>query len=261
VSSAAPTPGYEHDRRWTLENRERLFRHPNLLHWYRRLYEELFADIPDLASRRVLEVGSGASPLKSFHPSIISSDILQLDYLDLTFDCHRIGEVEAIPDHSVDVLTMTNVLHHLRDPIRCLQQATRKLVPGGQVFLVEPYFSAISYPIYRLLHHEPVHFGVAEPMLTEVQGPLSSSNQAIPYMLFFQRRDWLARLSGHYDLSRTHVGHFSSVSYMLTGGISRRLPVPHAGYRALFEIDRSLARAFPKLFASFFTIRLEARSR
>lgn len=259
MSRVTPSPKHDHDRRWTLENRDRLCRNRNLLHWYRRLYEELFADVPDLADRRVLEVGSGASPLKSFHPTVITSDILDLDHLDLVFDCLEIGNVSSIPDHSINILTMTNVLHHLRDPIRFLQEATRKLTPGGHVYMVEPFFSTVSHPIYRLLHHEPVRFEAEEPMLPDVLGPLSSSNQAIPYMIFFQRLDWLQRLGGHYELARTRVGHFSSLSYMCTGGISRRLPIPHAAYRACFELDRWLASTFPRVFASFFMLRLEAR--
>ena len=37
-----------------------------------------------------------------------------LDYLDLVFDCHEMDKLDAIKDNSIDVITLTNVLHHLK---------------------------------------------------------------------------------------------------------------------------------------------------
>ena len=150
---------------------------------------------PACGDKQILEIGSGTSPLKLFYPSVVTSDVLPLDYLDHVFDCHDIDRYDGIADHSVDVISLTNVLHHLRDPLEFLTKATRKLKPGGEVIAVEPYFSALSYPLYKLLHHEPVDFGIARPRLESIEGPLSSSNQAIPHMLFVSRPDWLAELA------------------------------------------------------------------
>ena len=124
---------------------------------------------------------------------------------------------------------------------------------------MEPYFSAVSYPLYKLLHPEPVDFSVDRPGLAAVEGPLSTSNQAVPYMLLFSRRDWLAGLADYYDIGGIRVDYFSSLSYMATGGISRVFPVPARLYRALFGLDNFLARNAPRLFASFFTAVLKTR--
>jgi len=252
----APLPLYEHDAQRTRANRERLHGNRNLLLWYERLYQELFRDVPDIASRRILEIGSGTSPLKGFLPNVLTSDVLALDYLDLVFDCHRIDELAQVPDGGLDIITLTNVLHHLRDPLLFLRRATRKLAPGGSVYLVEPYFSALSWPLYKLLHPEPVDFSVRSPMLDAVAGPLSSANQAIPHMLFFRRADWLGELADVYDLERTRVDHYTSLAYMATGGISRTFSVPHALFRRWLAADIMLARRWPSLFASFFCARL-----
>lgn len=254
--SRADQPLYQKDLDQTRESRERLKNNANLMFWYRELFQELFDAIPDISQKRVLEIGSGASPLKSFLPSVLTSDILQLDYLDVVFDCHNIAETDAIPDHSLDVIVLTNVLHHLRNPLQFLRGATRKLAPGGQVWMAEPYFSCLSYPIYKTLHHEPVNFNIQRPLLEEIQGPLSTSNQAMPYMIFFSRPDWREELADCYDLPRTQYGFFSSLSYMATGGISRSFPVPQGLYQACFKLDRWLARCWPKIFASFFSARL-----
>jgi SAM-dependent methyltransferase len=250
---------YQHDLDQTRQNRERLQRNANLMFWYQELYRDLFHSVPDISDKRVLEIGSGTSPLKTFLPTVITTDILQLEYLDIVFDCHGIADFSEIPDHSIDIITLTNVLHHLRDPIHFLRSATRKLTKGGHVYIVEPYFSLLSYPLFKGLHHEPVNFDIARPMLDKVEGPLSSSNQAIPYMIFFSRPDWLQELGDHYSLDKTRFGFFTSLAYMVTGGISRIFPVPGWIYRPYFILDRFLARLLPRMCASFFSVRLVAK--
>ena len=249
-------PLYEKDLEQTRASRERLRQNANLMHWYGELYRELLTSDPEISRKRVLEIGSGASPLKNFLDSVITSDILQLEYLDVIFDCHEIAETDAIPDHSIDIITLTNVLHHLRDPLQFLRGATKKLAPGGQIVMVEPYFSWLSYPLYKSLHHEPVNFNIDRPVLEEIQGPLSTSNQAMPYMIFLSRPDWRSELADFYDLEKTQHGYFSSLAYMVTGGISRSFPVPQGLYRWYFKMDCWLARRWPKIFASFFSTRL-----
>lgn len=248
---------YDHDLQQTLQNRRRLRDNANLLYWYEQLYKDVFGPIADLSSKSIFEIGSGTSPLKLFYPQVVTSDILKLDYLDHVFDCQEIDRYDAIAEGSIDIMTMTNVLHHIKDPLTFLKRAAVKLRPGGEIVMIEPYMSALSYPIYKLLHHEPVDFSIARPVLDAVEGPLSSSNQAIPHMLFVTRPDWLAELSQQYDISDIRFDYFSGVSYPASGGISRLSYLPHPLYRGLFHADRALARFAPKLLASFFVVRLK----
>ena len=139
------------DRAVTLRNRARLGANQNLLFWYRELYRDQFEGIPDLVTLSVLEVGSGTSPLKQFLPNVVTSDVLDLDYLDLVFDCHEIDKFDAIRDESFDVITLTNVLHHLKSPIAFLNRAANKLKPGGKIIATEPFFSRVSTPIFKYL--------------------------------------------------------------------------------------------------------------
>lgn len=249
-------PLYQKDLEQTRVSRAKLSQNANLMYWYQELYREVLTSDPDISRKRVLEIGSGASPLKNFLDTVMTSDVLQLDYLDVVFDCHQIAQTDAILDRSIDIITLTNVLHHLHDPLQFLRGAVKKLAPGGQVVMVEPYFSWLSYPLYKSLHHEPVNFNIKRPVLEEIQGPLSTSNQAMPYMIFFSRPEWLSELSDCYSLEKTYHGYFSCLSYMLTGGISRTFYVPQALYRWFFKFDCWLARRWPKIFASFFITRL-----
>src|SRR5262249_35254052 len=150
----------------------RLSTNKNLLFWYRELYRDQFKDFPNPAALSILEIGSGTSPLKEFLPTVVTSDVLDLNYFDLVFDCHDIDKLDAIKNESLDVITLTNVLHHLKSPIEFLKRAANKLKPGGKVIATEPFFSLMSTLIFRYLHHEPVDFQIAEPELENVRGPL-----------------------------------------------------------------------------------------
>lgn len=247
------------DRAATLRNRARLGANRNLLFWYRELYRDQFKDFPDPATLSILEIGSGTSPLKQFHSNIVTSDILDLDYLDLVFDCHEIDKLDAIKNNSLDVITLTNVLHHLKSPIAFLNCAAGKLKPGGKVIATEPFFSVLSTPIFKYLHHEPVDFRISEPELGKVQSPLASANIALPWLIFFRRRDWVQQLNENFDVATLSTRPFSALSYMATGGISHRLPIPHFLYRALFPTDLALSRRFPRFYAAFFTVTLTRR--
>lgn len=246
----------EHDKLWTEQNRARLSKNGNLLLWYKCLYERQFAGIAGLDAKTILEVGSGTSPMRLFYGNVTTSDILELDHLDHSFDCHEIHNYRPIPDGSVDIITMTNVLHHLRSPMDFLNNAAVKLKPGGAVILAEPYFSFLSKRIYKYLHHEPSVFEIAEPMLDNVEGPLSSANMAMPYLIFFSPKGWDARLRRVYDFSAADAIYFSSISYMATGGISRKLPIPRFIYRHLLRWDLRIASRFPRALSSFFIMKL-----
>jgi len=261
MSNATTLLKSEHakDRAATLRNRARLGANKNLLFWYRELYHDQFKDLPNPAALSILEIGSGTSPLKQFLSNVVTSDVLDLDYLDLVFDCHEIDKLDAIKDNSLDVITLTNVLHHLKNPIEFLNRAANKLKSGGKLIATEPFFSLLSTPIFKHLHHEAVDFRVSEPELGAVQGPLASANIALPWLIFFRKREWLQRLSDNFDLVSLSVRPFSALSYMVTGGISHRVPIPAFLYRTFFPIDLALSRCLPGLCASFFTLTLTRR--
>ncbi len=247
------------DRASTLRNRARLGANKNLLFWYRQLYRDQFREFANPAELSILEIGSGTSPLKQFLSNVITSDVLNLDYLDLVFDCHEIDKLDSIEDNTLDVITLTNVLHHLKSPIAFLSRAAGKLKAGGKVIATEPFFSATSTLIFKYLHHEPVDFRISEPELGYVDGPLSSANIALPWLMFCRRPEWLQCLNEHFDLTRTSIRPFTAFSYMATGGISHRLPLPAFLYRMLFRVDLAFSRRLPSVSAAFFTATLTRR--
>src|SRR5262249_32805393 len=247
------------DRVLTLRNRARLDANKNLLFWSRQLYRDQFTDFPDPGALSILEIGTGTSPLKQFLSNVVTSDVLNLDYLDLLFDCHEIDKLDAIEDNSLDVITLTNVLHHLKSPIAFLNRAASKLKSGGKVIATEPFFSVLSTAIFKYLHHEPVDFRISEPELGEVHGPLASANIALPWLIFFQNREWRQRLNDNFDVPGLATRPFTALSYMVSGGISHRLPIPQFLYRMLFCVDFAISRRFPRSCAAFFTLTMTRR--
>jgi hypothetical protein len=133
------------------------------------------------------------------------------------------------------------------------------LKPGGKIIATEPFFSVVSTPIFKYFHHEPVDFAISEPEVKDIRGPLTSANIALPWLVFFRKQEWLQRLNGEFDLSAHSIQPFSGVSYMVTGGISHKLPLPHFLYRILFSVDLALSRRFPRFWAAFFTLILTRR--
>src|SRR5437660_12774346 len=191
MSSTIVAQGEAKDHAATLRNRARLSANRNLLFWYRELYRDQFKEFSDPGALSILEIGSGTSPLKQFLANVVTSDVLDLYSLDLVFECHEIDKLDAIKDNSLDVITLTNVLHHLKSPIAFLKRAAKKLKSGGKVIATEPFFSVLSTVIFKYLHHEAVDFRVSEPELGGVQGPLASANIALPWLIFFRRPEWL----------------------------------------------------------------------
>jgi len=244
------------DRLRTERNRERLKKNKNLLYWYQELYRLQFSGIRDIEHKVVLEIGSGTSPLKLFYPRVLTSDCMDLDYLDYRLDFCRIDEYPLIPKESLDVITMTNVLHHLRTPVEALIKAREKLKKGGIIIMAEPYYSTVSHIIYRFFHPEPSDFSGKTSALKDVHGPLLSANMAIPFRLFFKEKGWADALRQYYDFSAQKSFYYTGLSYMVTGGISHNFHIPEAVYRRLFKIDKVLAYKFPKIISSFFIIRL-----
>lgn len=71
----------------------------------------------------------------------------------------RAGEATAMPfpSDSFDVITAWDVLEHIQDVKKALDEIKRSLRPGGLVALVVPVYDGITGPVIRLLDKDPTH--------------------------------------------------------------------------------------------------------
>ena len=63
-----------------------------------------------------------------------------------------------------------------------LKEAERTLKSGGKIVMIEPANSWFGLWIYKTFHHEP--FDIKGGWEIQSTGPLSGSNQALPYIYF-----------------------------------------------------------------------------
>ena len=85
-------------------------------------------------------------------------------------------------DGALANIVMLDVFHHLADPARFLDEATRTLAVGGRVVMVEPYCSPVSTRLYKPFHHERTDLHADPFAPADAASPLES-NQARPTLV------------------------------------------------------------------------------
>ena len=180
----------------------------------RTVYSDIYRRMLDqVVPGPILEVGGGSGNFKLFAPATISSDILPAPWLDLVCDAQRLPFADA----SFANIVMVDVLHHIANPLRFLQETSRVLRRGGRLVCCEPAITPLSGVFYRLFHDEPVDMS-ADPLKLgdDTNKNPYDSNQAIPTLLVGRYRD--AFRMAVPELTIAGVERFSFLAYPLSGG-------------------------------------------
>ena len=147
---------------------------------------------------------------------------------------------------SLSHLILFDVFHHLQAPNAFLKEARRVLGQGGRLILFEPYVSWVSYPVYRLLHHEPVAWRETIDFAESLARPRDYyAAQGNATRLFFLRQ--MPRWPPGWSVF--HAKAFASLSYLLCGGFSKPALYPPACLSGLERCDAKLSR-WPRLFGA-----------
>ncbi len=149
---------------------------------YVDFYRILKNKLPESA-KTIVELGSGGGFIKEIIPSALTSDILEVDGLDHIFSALEMPFTDA----SVDAFVMIDVLHHIPDPEQFFREASRCLVPGGRIIMIEPANTPWSRFIYKNFHHE--EFDLEAGWVLGASGPLSQANGAVPWIMFNRDRE------------------------------------------------------------------------
>jgi SAM-dependent methyltransferase len=149
-------------------------------------------------------------------------------------------------DRTVSHLVLVDVFHHLQAPDAFLREARRVLVDEGRLILLEPYVSWFSLPVYGLMHHEPVAWRDAISFAERPPDPHDYyAAQGNTTRLFFRR----VRPGWPDGWSVFHAEALAGVSYLLSGGFSRRALYPARWLPWLQRCDARLSR-WPRAFGA-----------
>jgi len=226
---------------------------------YAGFYERIVGLIDQRTDGAIVEVGSGIGNLRGRLPRAIATDLFPNPWLDLVCDGYEL----PFEDRRVSHLILFDVFHHLRAPMAFLGEARRVLAPGGRVIVFEPYISAMSYPVYGLLHHEPVALKGDINMARSLERPRDYyAAQGNATRMFFATG---AAANGRRDggiapcLEGWKVFHaeaFASFAYLLSGGFSKPAMYPAGWLKGMERVDRKLSR-WPRLFGARCLVGLE----
>jgi SAM-dependent methyltransferase len=222
---------------------------PLLRDIYTGFYERIRAEIDSSLPGEVLELGSGIGNLKNHFPDAIASDIFQNPWLDVTCDAYRMPFDNGTLSHVI----LFDVFHHLRRPFAFLDEARRVLVKQGRLILFEPYISVISSIAYGAFHHEPIAWRdeICLGRESDISGHYYAA-QGNATRIFF-RSEITGWSAGWTPITRNL---YADLSYLFSGGLSRRAMYPHEWLTGLRFIDGLLSRV-PALFASRCLVCLE----
>jgi len=199
--------------------------------FYRLIIQELN---PSLGGS-IVELGSGLGNLKSYLPAAISTDLFPNPWLDLACDAYRLPFASG----AVSNLILFDVFHHLARPVAFIREAQRVLEKAGRLVLFEPYISVASWPAYGWFHHEPIGWRETIEMQPEAPKELGYyAAQGNATRLFFaQEGAWLP--SGWRVLG---AKRFSSLAYLLSGGLSKPSLYPEGLYPAIKRMDSAFSK-------------------
>jgi SAM-dependent methyltransferase len=224
-------------------------RKPFLRNVYLSFYK-VFTDIIALTLMEgdIIELGSGAGFLKKIIPTVITSDIIPYEGVDLVFS----GLEMPFKTNSTRAFLMIDVLHHIKDSRLFFKEMQRCLKIGGKIVMIEPANTWFSRFIYTKFHHEPF-----EPLGDwgfEEGGPLSGANMAIPYIIF--DRDIKQFIQEFPDLRIDSITLHTPFRYLLSGGLSFRQLLPSWSYNLVLFLE-SLLSPFSASLGMFMTIELK----
>lgn len=210
------------DPRLTKRRKDVIAEKPFLQLIYQDWYTRISSVLPG-GMHPVLEIGSGAAPAKMTLPDLITSDLFPFPWVSLAANAEKL----PFASNSLQGIVMNNVLHHIPKPQIFFQEASRCVVEGGAVAMIEPWNTRWSRFVYKHLHHEP--FDPAAPSWNlQSSGPLSSANGALPWILFHRDVEKFTTKNPSWQLEKREA--FMPFRYLLSGGVSLKNLAPAWSY-------------------------------
>ena len=187
---------------------------------------------------RIIEIGAAGGITKAVWPQVETTDVRVSPGVDYEMSAEEI----AAPDGSVDVLFGMDALHHARSPRKHFQELNRALKQNGNAIYIEPnwnFFSQLCFKVLlKYLHPEPYdtkqknwEIDNDDPMM---------GNQAQAYNIFV--RDISVFLKEFPNLKVEILQPLKGLSFLLSGGVHTRLPIPSWFLLIIYNFEENNAR-------------------
>lgn len=208
---------------------------PFLMQIYRAWYSWLARGLPDVRGP-VVELGSGPGFLEEYIPGLVTTEITWHRGLSAVLD----AQLLPFQTNTLRAIVCTNVMHHLPSVRAFLREGFRCLRPGGKILMIEPWLSRWSRIIYGHFHHEPFQPNRRNWDFAS-SGPLSGSNQALPWMVFERDRQ---QFEHEFPMLRiAQIEPCMPLAYLLSGGYTAPALAPVWAFRLIRRLERLLPNA------------------
>ena len=207
---------------------------------------------------RFLEIGAGAGISRVF---LSEHNVIRTDYLPWE-NSEVLGGIDAqdlpFQNCEFDGVIGMDMIHHVTDPAKLLEEAERVTKPGGSMIFIEPYVSLVSYPIYKFFHPErvtlPFGFDSKKHWVSQVA---SDGDQSVAQRLFCTRsgRKYITGRFG--EQLKVEVDFLSPTAFYLTGGLNNPTNMPAKIIELFIKLDERVPRALRRLTASRMLVRIE----
>lgn len=220
--------------------------HMLYMEFYRK-FQAALARCPNQGT--AIELGSGMGFANQVVTGLKTTDVIPYPGIDLVVDATNM----PFADGELRGIFLLNVFHHIPDVGKFLAEATRCLMPGGRIYMIDQHHGIFSRWIYKYIHHED-YFPDAVEWKFSGTGPLSSANGALAWIVF--RRDYTQFAAMFPKLKLLQYKPHTPLRYWLTGGLKKWTLLPKALFAFATTLDSLLIRISPDL-ASFVEIEIE----
>lgn len=202
-------------------------------YFLRRLYLDFYVRlqkaITDADPHKTVELGSGGGFIKQILPEVITSDVMNLSTVDRVFSAMDM----PFADKELDAIVMIDVLHHIPDVRSFFPEAVRCLKIGGRIAMIEPANTPWSRFIFQHFHHEA--FNPNANWEFESEGPLSTANGALPWIVFHRDRDIFEQEFPQLKILKCQC--HTPLRYLISGGLTLKQLAPSWSYSTVTGLE------------------------
>lgn len=239
----------------SLDDQETLFLHERIINkknFLKKLYTDFYNELLNKHFPRgsIVELGSGAGFIKKIKPQVITSDVVKGTNIDKVFSATRM----PFKNSSISAFLMFDVLHHIKDPKKALNEMSRCLKKGGKIIMIEPYNSLFGRFIFQNFHHE--NFDPTAGWKIQGPGRLSDANGALSWIIFV--RDRKLFVDQFPNLKIVKVIPHTPLRYLLSGGLSHWWSLPSFGYEFI-KLLENILKPLNNFLGMFVTIEVEKK--